>query len=71
METKLKLCIECKYHRSSSSILDGGVVKHWCTHPEFADPVDGLPILCGTARTDSYYCLDGIKWEEQNNTKNP
>lgn len=67
METKLKLCIECKYHRSSSSILDGGVVKHWCTYPEFADPVDGSSILCRTARADMDYCPSGMKWEAKNN----
>jgi len=67
----MKKCVDCIFLKRG--VVDGPDGRPHtafvCGHDECCDPVNGDPLLCGTARTSQFFCrMDAIyfkKREEQ------
>lgn len=61
-----KFCKDCKWCKIDTFAFSK---FYWCTHPNWISPIDGSPISCERARTDSdssYRCTyEGKFWEQK------
>ena len=64
----MNFCIKCKHHKEEyAPVAPNRLGKiHGCEHPDYADPVTGMKLICSQVRATPEFCgLEGKGFEEK------